>query len=51
MNKISLKGVKSVGAQAFYEVDSESLKLGEGLETIEATAFSLNETVTEVRIP
>ena len=47
---ITLNGVKSVGYDAFYEVDSYQLNLG-NIEFIEGAAFCLNETVSEITFP
>ena len=47
---ITLNGVKSVGYDSFYEVDSEQLNLG-NIEYIGGSAFALNEAVQEIVFP
>lgn len=49
-DSITLNGVKSVGVDAFYEIDSNTLDLGT-VEIIKNGAFSLNETVKTVKVP
>ncbi len=50
LETITLNGVKSIGYDAFYEVDSNKIELG-NIEYIGEAAFALNETVKEITFP
>ena len=51
MDLVELEGVKSLGYDAFGEVDCKELDLGEGLESIGNGCFYCNEALTNVFIP
>jgi hypothetical protein len=51
MELVELEGVKSLGYDAFGEVDCKELDLGEGLESIGNGCFYCNEALTNVFIP
>ncbi|MBR2548181.1 MAG: leucine-rich repeat domain-containing protein [Eubacterium sp.] len=51
MDLVELEGVKSLGYEAFGEVDCKELDLGEGLESIGNGCFYCNEALTNVFIP
>ena len=51
MDEVVLEGVKSLGYEAFGEVDCRILELGEGLESIGDHCFYCNEALDNVLIP
>lgn len=43
--------VKTIGARAFYDISLQSVKIGEGVETIEKQAFWDSDGINELSLP